>query len=164
MIAMMKRHGLKGLAAPQVGILKQLVVVRTEGDQFIELVNPIIKGMYGSEFQMPETCISCPPRDNGCMVARMQIIELVVSPVQNLESIEQLRFKGDIARVIQHEIDHLDGTFFFHRASIKDKTAVINRFNNWRHQWKVTNQKETHGNDSDSTTQDQAAKADGIPI
>lgn len=163
MIAMMKRHGLRGLAAPQVGILKQLVMVKLESGAFLELINPTVTGMYGSEFEMPESCISCPPRDNGCKVARIQIIEVKASVVTNLSEVMFLRFKGEDARIIQHEVDHLDGTFFFHRASIKDKTNVIQRFNTWKHQWKLTNEKENHGNDSSNSTKAKDPKTNNVP-
>ena len=161
MVAMMKHHGYKGLAAPQVGILQQLVVVRLEDGRYLDLVNPVITRMYGAEFESLETCISCPPRDNGCKVARMQIIHVTASRVQQLDSVVDLRFKGPDARLIQHEIDHLEGTFFFERASIKDKVDVIQRYKNWQ----LTHRQETlNGSRSDITTQDKAAKTDSIPI
>src|ERR1700677_4288352 len=76
MVDMMVRHGYKGLAAPQIGILLQLIVVKLESGIYLDLVNPVIRRMYGAETEEIETCISCPPKDNGCKVARMQIIDV----------------------------------------------------------------------------------------
>jgi peptide deformylase len=163
MVDMMVRHGYKGLAAPQIGILLQLIVVKLESGIYLDLVNPVIRRMYGAETEEFETCVSFPPKDNGCKVARMQIIDVTASSVRNMEESEY-HFKGPIARLIQHEVDHLEGTFFFQRASIKDKVEVTQRFRDWKHQWKLTHEKEQHGSDSEHTTKDQAAKTDGITV
>ena len=154
MVAMMKRHGFNGLAAPQVGIMLQLVVVKLEDGAYLDLVNPEITRMYGAEVEELETCSSCPPQDNTCKVARMQIIHLKASSIYNLENVEDLRFKGNYSRVIQHEIDHLQGVFFFNRASIKDSVEVVQRFKNWRHQWRLNNEREKHGSDSITKTKE----------
>lgn len=167
MEAFMIRQGLFGLAAPQVGILKQLVLVRLGATTFLSLINPVIKGMYGAEYEERERCISCPPYDNSCRVSRIQIIEVWHSCVQQLDYTEKARFKGEIARIIQHEIDHLEGTFFFHRASIREKNKVIERFSQWQKQ-KLTQEKRIkHGDDTSSlrnSTQAKSSKADICPV
>lgn len=140
MVGMMKRHGFNGLSAPQIGVMLQVIVIRQTSGGFIDLVNPVIKRMYGAETEMVETCISCPPRGNGCKVSRMQIIHVMASSVLYPEDIE-MRFLGEEARIIQHEMDHLEGTFFFQRASIKDRVEVVQRFKNWKQEWKSTNER-----------------------
>jgi peptide deformylase len=162
MVEMMVRHGYKGLAAPQIGIWLQLIVVKLENGLYLDLVNPVIRKMYGSETEQVETCVSCPPKDNGCKVPRMQIIEVTASSVLHMED-SDYRFKGYDARVIQHEVDHLEGTFFFHRASNKDRIEVIQRFKNWRHQRRLELQGASHGNDSSSSTAGENGKTNGSP-
>jgi peptide deformylase len=139
MIAMMIRHELNGLSAPQMGIPKQMVVVKLHDGTYLDLINPYITKMYGAEENELETCISCPPHDNGCLVPRMKTIHVTACTVGNLYDPFNTRFDGQDARVVQHEVDHLDGTFFFHRASIVDRVNTIKRFKTWRHEWKLAN-------------------------
>lgn len=144
MTAMMIRHGLNGLAAPQVGMLQQLVVVKLKDDSIVELVNPRITKMYGPEYEMLEHCISCPPYENSCKVSRIQVVHVLSASARSLDDIGEYKFKGNDARVVQHEIDHLEGTFFFDRASNKDKTTVLHCYRAWKTQWKQDHQaKET---------------------
>jgi peptide deformylase len=132
LVSLMKRHDLKGIAAPQVGILLQLVIVQLKDGNYLDLVNPRITRMYGSEPEKMETCISCPPNENGCLVRRMDTIHLYASHIENIEEVQELKFTGIDSRIIQHEVDHLAGTFFFERAKIADRNTVVRRFNSWQ--------------------------------
>lgn len=128
------RCGFRGIAAPQVGISAQLVVVRLEDGRVLDLVNPKITRMHGIEAEYAESCISCPPRGNKCKVPRMQIITVEAASVNSPE-VREWRFKGEDSRVIQHEIDHLTGTWFFDRADFRARETVLQGFKDWQRKW-----------------------------
>ena len=95
-----------GLAAPQVGILKRVVVIDV-GDGLIELVNPEIISAEGKA-EGPEGCLSVPGRRG--MVERPERVTVAAQnrdgkPIQ-IEATELL------AVCLCHEIDHLDGVLY----------------------------------------------------
>jgi peptide deformylase len=96
-----------GLAAPQVGILKRVIVVDI-GEGLIEMVNPEIVAKSGEQLSPPEGCLSIP----GLLgdVRRAEKIT-VVGQDRHGERVE-LTAEGYLARAFQHEIDHLNGILF----------------------------------------------------
>jgi peptide deformylase len=106
MLAFMKEHKGIGLAAPQVGIGLRAIVAEIE-ERPIMLANPEIanrtKGMDWKE----EGCLSMP--DRAYEVERYCAIEVKARTASG----GQLHFEAEglFARVLQHEIDHLDGIF-----------------------------------------------------
>lgn len=98
-----------GLAAPQVGILKRVVVVNV-GDGNIELVNPEITEQDGEQ-RGDEGCLSCPGK-YGTTIRP----EFVKVKAQNRFG-EFVEYSGYSlkARAFCHEIDHLDGILFTSR-------------------------------------------------
>lgn len=109
MIETLHKSGGVGLAAPQVGILRRVVVIDLgkDGDGVIELVNPEIVKKTGSQRGI-EGCLSCP--DVWGYVKRPMKVT-VKAQNRNGETIE---IKGSefLARAICHELDHLDGHLF----------------------------------------------------
>ncbi len=99
-----------GLAAPQIGVSKRVVVVDV-GEGPIELINPEIVEAEG-EVVDSEGCLSIPGITGD--VARAAKVR-VRSLNRKGESIE-IRAEGYLARACQHEIDHLDGVLFVDRA------------------------------------------------
>jgi peptide deformylase len=102
--AMRDNEGL-GLAANQIGVASQIFVGRSdeEGGQIV-LVNPLIVEAEGEDM-MGEGCLSVP-------VATVEIprAEILVVRGLNTEGEEvEYKVKGIIARMVQHEIDHLNG-------------------------------------------------------
>lgn len=95
-----------GLAAPQVGILRRVVVIDT-GEEILELINPEILETSGEQDGM-EGCLSIP--DEYWMVKRP---EHVKAKAQD-RSGEWYEIEADelIARCICHECDHLDGHLY----------------------------------------------------
>lgn len=102
---MYKEDGV-GLAAPQIGILKRLVVIDV-GDSLIKLINPVIIEETGEQ-QGPEGCLSIP----GVLgeVIRPQKVRI---RAQN-EKGEYIELEGEdlLARAFCHELDHLEGILF----------------------------------------------------
>ena len=95
-----------GLAAPQVGILRRVVVIDV-GDGIIELVNPRIVGTAGSE-TTSEGCLSFPVQYG--LVERPTEVEIEAGDRHG----KTFRMTGHdlLARAFCHETDHLDGKVF----------------------------------------------------
>lgn len=137
MIQFMDRQGLKGLSAPQIGHLIQMVVVKLEDGSLLELINPRIASMYGAEYAESERCISFPPSGNECRVNRIQVVHVLAGSATSIDDVYEYRFKGKDSRVVQHELDHLQGTFFFDRAEVREKTKALARYGEWKKEWKT---------------------------
>lgn len=106
-----------GLAAPQVGILRQVVVVINENDELIELVNPEIIETSGEQFGL-EGCLSVPGRYG--FVKRPMVVKVRAQDRDgNTFEVED---QGITARCFCHEIDHLSGHLF---DELVDRTYTI---------------------------------------
>lgn len=97
-----------GLAAPQVGILKRLIVVDV-GDEhgLIKMVNPEIVAKEGEQFG-PEGCLSIPGLNGDVRRAEQVTVKGLDENGKELT----ITGTGLLARCFQHEIDHLDGVLF----------------------------------------------------
>lgn len=100
-----------GLAAPQVGILKRVVVIDV-GDGLIELINPEILDSKGTATEV-EGCLSCP----GIIGDVTRAAEVKVKALDR--NGEEFIIEADelLARCLQHEIDHLEGILFIDKAN-----------------------------------------------
>lgn len=98
-----------GLAAPQVGILKRVVVidVSAEGDSPIILINPEIIEVQGEQTG-PEGCLSVPGKTG--IVTRPNYAKVKAYN----ENMEEIIVEGSelLARALCHELDHLDGNLY----------------------------------------------------
>lgn len=102
-----KRQG-AGLAAPQVGLLKRMLVTSRFGKQQL-FVNPTIAGFTGEWISMVEGCLSLP----GFYEKVKRNTSVVVSYYNPQTGIEETTpFEGLMAHILQHEIEHLDGIVF----------------------------------------------------
>ena len=108
-------HGI-GLAATQVGVLKRFLIVDIDPEDVdyepIMLFNPEILSVEG-ESVAEEGCLSIP--DLRADVKRPE--KIVVKAMNDYSEDIQIEADGLLARVIQHEIDHLNGTLFIDRIS-----------------------------------------------
>lgn len=104
-----KANGI-GLAAPQVGVPLRLCIINLEhlGLPPFALVNPKITSSSWKKIEMEEGCLSIP----GVFGIVKRPAKVVVK-ARNIEG-NETKFKADgiLARVIQHELDHLDGVLF----------------------------------------------------
>ena len=98
-----------GLAAPQVGILKQIVVidVSSEGDSPVVLINPEIVELKGEQTGQ-EGCLSVPGKAGVVTRANYAKVKALN------EDMEEIIVEGEelFARALQHEIDHLSGILY----------------------------------------------------
>lgn len=122
------RHVMKlergiGLAAPQVGLSSRLILVNPTGEPEDEmfLLNPEITRFFGEEEWGEEGCLSFPGIYG--QVLRHTHVEVSFTDCDGIE--RQLVAEDLYARVLQHEIDHLDGQIFVNRMRQSDK--LLNR-------------------------------------
>lgn len=123
-----------GLAAPQVGLNIKLFVMDTE--PFVELypetvpmkkvlINPVIEEEFGELFAFTEGCLSVP--DIHEEVVRKSEIKISYLDENGVHHTEH--FAGVNARVMQHEIDHLEGKVFTDRVSTLKKMVLKKKLN-----------------------------------
>lgn len=116
-VTMREANGV-GLAAPQVGVSRRIIVVDA-GDGLIELINPAIKQSTGCVADI-EGCLSVPGVYGE--VERASIVT-VEGLDRNGKEI-RIEAQGLKARALQHEIDHLDGILFIDKARIIENTEL----------------------------------------
>jgi peptide deformylase len=103
-----------GLAATQVGVLNRVLVYRVEHDSPINaLVNPVVEWAGKEKEVLEEGCLSLP----GVNVDVERPIHVRVSAQDATGAPIRIEASGLEARVIQHEIDHLDGVLILDRTS-----------------------------------------------
>ena len=100
-----------GLAAPQVGVLRRIVVIDV-GEGLIELINPEIIAFSGEQ-PGPEACLSCGERRG--IVTRPS--KVTVRALDRYGKMQEYPGEGLLARAFCHELDHLDGVLFLDRMS-----------------------------------------------
>ena len=109
---MRKAHGV-GLAAPQVGVLQRIVVVAPAGMKPTALINPVVVKAEGEQIGQ-EGCLSIPGLYGD--VKRAAYIEVEATDRKGRTYAYEL--EGMPARVVQHEIDHLDGVLFIDKVDL----------------------------------------------
>lgn len=119
-----------GLAAPQVGRSIRVVVVDTpseeegEGREFFELINPEIVSSSGFQSGR-EGCLSVP----GFFANVRRKSRVLVSALDRKGDRFTIDADGMLSRVLQHEIDHLDGILFFERLGRLKRDLLLKDIN-----------------------------------
>jgi peptide deformylase len=112
-----------GLAAPQVGVSKRVVIIDIsfgeEENEIIALVNPEILSSEG-ECAMEEGCLSIPKVWEE--VTRPERIRVRYQDAEG--NVHEDDAEGMLARVVQHEVDHLEGILFVDRLGTVKKTFL----------------------------------------
>ena len=117
-----------GLAAPQVGISKRLLVIdlrRDEGvDERFVLVNPEITWSSDEMDKQPEGCLSMPGLEE--VVQRPWAVHVKAKDLDG----KPIEVAADdlLSRALQHEIDHLDGVLFSDRVSPLKRTMLMKKW------------------------------------
>lgn len=96
-----------GLAAPQVGVLRRVVVIETPDEGLIELINPKIIAFSGEQ-ESEEGCLSIPGRWG---ITRRPMHVTVRAQNRKGETFD-ITGSGLLAKAFCHEIDHLDGKLY----------------------------------------------------
>ncbi|MGE5353662.1 MAG: peptide deformylase [Syntrophothermus sp.] len=101
------------IAAPQIGVSKRIVVIDYE-DEYLELINPEILSSSGEETGL-EGCLSLPGFFGN--VPRAEAVKVKYQDRNGKEIV--IERQGNMARCLQHEIDHLDGILFIDKVTDK---------------------------------------------
>ena len=97
-----------GLAAPQIGLMRRLIVIDVYDEQGLRVfVNPQIIKAEG-DVAMEEGCLSIPGR-RGC-VKRPEKVTVTYQDIKSRH--QEIQADGILARALQHEIDHLNGVLY----------------------------------------------------
>ena len=108
MLETMHRYNGVGLAAPQVGVLKRVIVIDLyDGSEPLQLVNPKIVKAKGKQ-EVEEGCLSFP--NEYAKLIRPK--EVVVEALNEKGEIVKIVGKDLLAQALAHEIDHLNGILF----------------------------------------------------
>lgn len=107
MIETMRAANGVGLAAPQVGVLRRIVVIETEEDGLIELINPKIIAFSGEQ-ESEEGCLSVP----GRWGITRRPMHVTVRAMDRNGKVFDKTGSGLLAKAFCHEIDHLDGKLY----------------------------------------------------
>lgn len=113
-----------GLAAPQVGVDKRFFIVSLPDGTRKEFINPEITGYSVETNPYEEGCLSVP----GVYHDVVRPSKVVVTARDAYGAEFTLKASGLMARVIQHEYDHLDGVLFVDRLSEEEKKKVIRTY------------------------------------
>ena len=110
-----------GLAAPQVGVLKRIIIIdmKRRGFSPLALVNPLITMVSGSQ-KNEEGCLSCP----GLWASVERAACVTVTGLNEKGCPAELTVEGMLAAVLQHEIDHLDGILFLDRLTPTERVKI----------------------------------------
>ena len=111
MMRIMRRANGVGLAAPQVGVLQRLIVIAPDGMRPTALINPTIVKAEGEQVGQ-EGCLSIPGLYGD--VKRFEYIE--VEALDRRGRALTYELEGMPSRIVQHEIDHLDGVLFIDKV------------------------------------------------
>lgn len=115
-----------GLAAPQIGVMKRLIVfdLSEDGEGLSALCNPVIVEASEECVLEDEGCLSLPgitvPVERSCTVT----CEAVTLDGEEVRIVAE----GLMARMLQHECDHLNGKLIIDRATPEERKAALRRY------------------------------------
>lgn len=115
-----------GLAAPQVGIAKRIIVCNPTGKKADELalVNPVIVERKGRRIKECEGCLSIPAVSEE--VSRFSAVKVTAKDLEWRDV--DVETDGLLARILNHEIDHLDGILFIDRIGFIKRKILLAKY------------------------------------
>jgi len=127
-LTMLAKDGV-GLAAPQIGIPVRLFVARlTSGENSLALLNPVIKDRSGLQSGF-EGCLSLP----GVSASVERADQVIIEGINPMGEYQMHTFDGIEARIVQHEVDHLDGVVFLQRTSDEEYRKLMKNIRSIMH-------------------------------
>jgi peptide deformylase len=124
LVTMHEREGV-GLAANQVGRLKRVLVAAVEEEDEYVIINPVIEALSEKTETLPEGCLSIP----GIQVEVERPVAVTVTGKDAEGDDLRIEAEGLLARVFQHEVDHLDGVLILDRTDRESRKAALRE---WR--------------------------------
>lgn len=113
-----------GLAGPQIGFMKRIFVVHIPNDEERIFINPSIIGTSEKTCKYEEGCLSIPGL--YCEVVRSEAIKIQAWNVKGKPF--TIETDGLLARVIQHEYDHLEGVLFVDRLPDSKREKILEKY------------------------------------
>ena len=115
-----------GLAGPQVGVGRRIIVVdpREEGAEPVALINPRLVEAAEETDRAEEGCLSIP----GLRELVDRAVTVVVDALDLQGEPVRIEAEGLLARILQHEIDHLDGILFLDRVSPLKRKMLLKKW------------------------------------
>lgn len=120
--AMLRANGV-GIAAPQIGVAKRIIVFDLDGKLYI-LINPEIMETSEEEEENLEGCLSIP----GVDAPVVRKLRVQVRGITLDEKEIEVEGEGLMARALQHEVDHLGGILFIDYLSPVRRRSVLNDY------------------------------------
>jgi len=120
MLATMREHEGVGLAANQVGRLKRVLVAALEDEEYV-IVNPVVEEATDTTEKELEGCLSIP----GIQVEVERPTAVTVSGRDVSGAPIRMEATDLLARILQHEIDHLDGVLILDRTDRESRKAAM---------------------------------------
>ncbi|MCL2267512.1 MAG: peptide deformylase, partial [Treponema sp.] len=124
MIEILKRDKGVGLAGPQIGYMKRIFVTHVEGDAARVYINPSILETSHETVKYEEGCLSIP----GIYANVIRASSIKIQAWNEKGRPFTLETSGLLARVIQHEYDHLEGVLFLDHVPEKKRSRLIEKF------------------------------------
>jgi len=124
MLATMRENDGVGLAANQVGRLRRVLVASVEDDDYV-IVNPVLSDMSETTERGQEGCLSIP----GINVEVDRPTAVTVTGQDASGEPLRIEAKDMLARVLQHEVDHLDGVLILDRTDRQSRKEAMRE---WR--------------------------------
>ena len=128
MLDTLEDEGGVGLAAPQIGITKRIILVRYD-DKVETYINPEIEVLENKRIEGDEGCLSI-YSIQGFQVKRYPRIKIRTTNIKG--NIEEFIAEDLLARVIQHEVDHLDGIMFIDHLDAASRRELLEKINEFK--------------------------------
>ena len=133
MLITMYRVGGQGLAAPQIGVSSRIAVVDVpprKGDRYV-LINPRAVAASEERTRGLEGCLSIP----GVWGVVERPAEVLVEAMDSGGGHLRLEADGELARCLQHEIDHLDGVLYIDHLTPLARILLLKRYRKLQDSW-----------------------------
>jgi peptide deformylase len=113
-------HGV-GLAGNQIGLVQRIFVFQRDADEVLAVVNPVVSDLSDERETDEEGCLSM----QGVTVQVERALRLTLEGRDEHGGELRLELEGVPARIVQHELDHLDGTLILDRTTDEDRKAAL---------------------------------------
>ncbi|MBO4700154.1 MAG: peptide deformylase [Alphaproteobacteria bacterium] len=129
MVQMMRDQNGVGLAAPQVGVTRRfLVMMEPDSGKVFKMINPRITSHSSDTVVMEEGCLSVLGPDDlpvYANVARPSVVNAEWTGVDGKKYVAEM--SGIMARIVQHETDHLDGILFIDHLPAAKREMIMRK-------------------------------------
>jgi peptide deformylase len=123
-----------GLAAIQVGVPKRIIVVdaseEKDGKGLLRMINPVVVAAAAEAIELEEGCLSFPEFYEK--LTRPKAVEVRFTEPSGVE--RTVAAEGLLARCIQHELDHLEGTLFVDHISALKRNIILRKLSKAKRQ------------------------------